>query len=64
MPRLCTPFCTDTAIHDVSLSHMFLLQLRRSKHKKVRTNAYLFLTQTDSMQIFGEIPFMKPQNDT
>ena len=31
-------------------------------HKKVQKNAYL--TQTYSMQIFREIPFIKPQNDT
>ena len=29
------------------------------------SNEHLFiLTQTYSMQIFGEIPFIKPQNDT
>ena len=29
------------------------------------SNERLFiLTRTHSMQIFGEIPFMKPQNDT
>ena len=33
-----------------------------SKYKKVQTNAYL--TWTHSMHIFGEIPFIKPQNDT
>ena len=34
----------------------------RSKHKKVQTNAYL--TRTHSMQIVGESPSIKPQNDT
>ena len=29
------------------------------------SNKHLFiLTRTHSMQIFGEIPFIKPQNDT
>ena len=35
---------------------------KRSKYKKVQTNAYL--TWTHRMHIFGEIPFIKPQNDT
>ena len=36
-----------------------------SKRKKVQTNAYLFImTRTHSLQIFGKIPFVKPQNDT
>ena len=30
--------------------------------KRFKTNAYL--TQTHSRQIFGKIPFIKPQNDT
>ena len=34
----------------------------RSKDKKVQTNAYL--TRTLGIQIFGEIPFVKPQNGT
>ena len=34
----------------------------KSEHKKIQMNAYL--TRTHSMQIFGEIPFIKPQNDT
>ena len=37
----------------------------KTKHKKVQTNAYLFWHgHTISVQIFVEIPFMKPQNDT
>ena len=35
----------------------------RSKHKKVLMNVYLFW-QTQNMQIFGEIRFVKPQNNT
>ena len=40
--------------------------LKRDQNtEKVQTNAYLFiLTPTHSMQIFGEIPFVEPQNDT
>ena len=53
--------------------------LKRSKHKQVQTNHNLseeiqtqtgpnkrlfILTRTHSMQIFGEIPFVKSQNDT
>ena len=33
-----------------------------SKHKKIQTITYL--TQTHSMQIFWELPLIKPQNDT
>ena len=35
-----------------------------SEHKKVQTNTYFMLTRTHNMQIFREIPFIKPQNDT
>ena len=35
---------------------------RRSKHKEIQKYAYLF-SHGHSMQIFGEIPFTKPQND-
>ena len=43
-------------LHHTKSSH------KRSKHKKVQMNAYL--TRTHSMHIFGEIHFIKPQNDT
>ena len=40
-------------------------RLNRRK-TQIGSNERLFsiLTQTHSMQIFGEIPFIKPQNDT
>ena len=37
---------------------------QRSKHKKAQTNAYLFEHRHTVCQIFREIPFIKPQNDT
>ena len=38
--------------------------MKRSKHKKGSNERLFILTRTHSMQIHGEIPFIKPQNDT
>ena len=35
----------------------------QSKHKNEVQTATAYLSWTQSMQIFGEIPFVKPQND-
>ena len=45
--------CTHTHHMHTNNSELFW-----HKHKKVQTNTYL--TRTHSMQIFGEIPFIKP----
>ena len=43
------------------LENHIIIQIQTQKG----TNERLFiLTRTHSMQIFGEIPFIKPQNDT
>ena len=36
----------------------------RSKHKKVKKERLFILVRTHNMRILGEIPFLKPQNDT
>ena len=56
--------------HTGTLTHLYTthnLQQREVKiqtHKKHINERLFILTRTHSNQIFGEIPFIKPQNDT
>ena len=56
--------CVFVLINSVHFADCVFVLINNFKHKKIQTNAYLFLTRTHSMHIFGEIPFIKPQNDT
>ena len=38
--------------------------LKQDQTQKSLNERLFILTRTHSMQIFGEIPFVKPQNDT
>ena len=63
---------TDSHTNDEHCSpneHYFLNDHSTMKNHKIQTQKgsyerLFILTQTHSMQIFGEIPFVKPQNDT
>ena len=54
-------FTVSSCFGSVRAVKLILSYYEIQTQKKVQTNAYL--TRTHCMQIVGEIPFVKPQND-
>ena len=73
---IITPFGRNNERFETIMTSGVLKQIRthkrlkrtrfitRSKQQKGSDERLFILTRTHSMQIFGEFPFIKPQNDT